>query len=674
MSRKTNRYRSAAERARLAQNRPASPARFGPLGRLGAASRRRVRRPHPRRELVIVGSLALAVIFGIASLGAGYLLFRSDRDWTAVATVNGHDVSREALRARMAVLGLLASERASLDAGAAMAGYLTSDQGTALENAAAADTSLEAARQSLIDDELLAQLAARDGVETPTPPDPWVEATAYAAKDVAHQIRFVRFGLPDATSNSSPGASDWPAAAAANTGAATTRVHDELAAGTAIETIVSHLHDAGWVVYGEDVAVSADGVAADTTLTLDPAIAAGAVSGKTGDIAGPSTDSSGRVSLARVLDPAVTLVVSGRLSNDAAKAKVDTGALTTWAAGVALRRAVTAHLREGWAGGVTQAHFRELVIGAAPDSTGVAGPWVEISGLAVSRLAGVSAASIAGAPANLDLGANGLAGTLKTMAATDRAALFGSLVAAANRAGNGSTNASAISGDLGFYTKDGLSPDVGKAAFDAAVRAGDVIGPITTSAGPELFLIAARYSGNLDDRAKAALGTVRADPSPDPVAYTKKYSPTDAALALDAGWRASAEFVTTEPVHGALFDTPIGTLSDPFVLDGKLALAIVTERKTGPPDAATLDRLSLDGYDVWFASELARATVTRSDHPLPELEPSASPTASPGASPTASAAALPSLPELDTPNLPVIPGQPVATPVRTDAMGLPALP
>ena len=100
----------------------------------------------------------------------------------------------------------------------------------------------------------------------------------------------------------------------------------------------------------------------------------------------------------------------------------------------------------------------------------------------------------------------------------------------------------------------------------------------------------------------------------------------------------------------------------------------MTERKTGPPDAATLDRLSLDGYDVWFASELAHATVTRSDHPLPELEPSASPTVSSDASPSASAAPLPSLPELDTPNLPVIPGQPVATPVRTDAMGLPALP
>jgi hypothetical protein len=204
---------------------------------------------------------------------------------------------------------------------------------------------------------------------------------------------------------------------------------------------------------------------------------------------------------------------------------------------------------------VTQAHFRELVVGSALDSTGSAGPWVELSGLAVDRLKGVTSTSIAGAPANLDLGAGSLAKSLKS----------------------------------------------------------------------------------------------------------------DVALATDAGWRAEPEFGTAEAVRAALFDTAIGTLSDPFVLDGKLALAIVSERKTAAPDARTLARLTLDGYDAWFGSEYARAKITRSDHPLPELEPSASP------SPTA-APALPSAPVLDTPNVPQIPGGPAATPVPTDAMGLPVLP
>jgi hypothetical protein len=176
--------------------------------------------------------------------------------------------------------------------------------------------------------------------------------------------------------------------------------------------------------------------------------------------------------------------------------------------------------------------------------------------------------------------------------------------------------------------------------------------------------VEARYTGALDERAKAALAEVRATAAPDPLTFTVRFSPGEAALARDAGWRADGEFATDEAVRGALFDTPIGTLSDPFVLDGKLALAIVDKRQTAVPDPRTLDRLALDGFNAWFASELAKANITRSADPLPGTN---SPTPSPSA-------ALPSMPVLATPNLPVIPGQPAASPIRTDEMGLPALP
>jgi hypothetical protein len=49
------------------------------------------------------------------------------------------------------------------------------------------------------------------------------------------------------------------------------------------------------------------------------------------------------------------------------------------------------------------------------------------------------------------------------------------------------------SGEIGFYAKDGLTPDLGSAAFKSAVRSGDVIGPTSTSVGPELYLVEARY-------------------------------------------------------------------------------------------------------------------------------------------------------------------------------------
>jgi hypothetical protein len=105
-------------------------------------------------------------------------------------------------------------------------------------------------------------------------------------------------------------------------------------------------------------------------------------------------------------------------------------------------------------------------------------------------------------------------------------------------------------------------------------------------------------------------------------------------------------------------------LSDPFVLDGKLALAVVTQLRTAPPDAAMLDRLTLDGYAAWLASARSKATITRSDNPLPELAPSASPTPSFG---------LPSVRPAQTAQ-PTGPLLPAGTPVPTDALGLPLLP
>ncbi len=690
MPKNTNRYRGAAEReARNRRVAASTSGRFGPAGRRLGAIRAHVHRPHLRREIVIVGSLLLAVIVGLGSLGLGLYMSKSDHDWASVATVNGSSVSRETLRGRMAVLGLLGQERSQFIGTAANAGNLPAEQAPALQSSAAVVTSLEAARESLIDDDLLRQLASRDGIATPANADPWTEATAYVSGDLAHRLRLIRFGLPTATTGAAPSpatpaaatpapatpapggstapSEPWPAAGTANSNPTTARVRAELVANTQIETVVARLHDAGWQVFGEDVAVSADGVSADSSLELDPTIAAATTRDKVGDIVGPATDSSGRVSLGKLFDPPDTSALSRRLPLDADKAKVDTYALQSWANGQALRRAVTASLLTKWgSAGVNEAHFRELVVGAAPTSGG-AGPWVELSALVVDRLKGVSQTSMASAPSGLDLTADGLAKALKSMTPTDRTALFRGLVASANRLPAPDTTNT--SGELGFYTKDGLVPDLGAAAFDPMTHTGDVIGPISTSAGPELFLVESRYAGTLDERSQVALRQVRNDTAPNLLAYTKQYSPADAALAADAGWRAEPEFGSSEAVRAALFETPISTLSDPFVLDGKLALALVTERRTAVPDARTLDRLTLDGYVAWFASEYAKAAITRSDSPLPELMPSASPSPS-----TSAAPALPSAPALDTPNLPIIPGQPAATPVRTDQFGLPALP
>ena len=717
MPRTSNRYRGPAELSK--RRRTAAPPPSGRLGHIRrslGAIRSRIGRLHARREIVIVGAFALALVIGLSSIGGAYLLYRSGHDWASVATVNGQSISREALRGRMAVLRLLAQERDSFIGEQLSANVIPSDAVATLQGEAAATTSLEAARQSLIDDELLRQLASRDGIATPASPDPWAEGTAYASSPVAHRVRYVRFGLPGSTAagsgnstpspslgasaspssgpaagssptatsiptaGSSPSASasvsptpstgpadssaPWPTAGQANVDATVARIRAEFAAATPVETIVAKLHDAGWQVLGEDVAVSVDGVPADSTLDLDPTIAADTTRGRAGDMVGPTTDAYGRISLGQVLASPDTTMTSRRLGVDVAKAKLDTAAFQSWADGQALRRAVTASLVASWSRSVSQAHFRELVVGAAPDSSATAGPWAELSVLMVDRLKGVNPSSITGAPSGLDLGADSLAGTLKSMTPTQRSALFGALVAAANRPPGPDTTER--SGEVGFDTKDLMVPDLGKAALASGTRAGDIVGPISTPVGPELYLVEARYAGALDDRSKTALTQIRSNPAADPVTYASLYSPADAVLAVDAGWRAEPEFSSDEAVRAALFDTPTAALSDPFVLDGKLALAIVSERRTAAPDARTLDRLTLDGYNAWYASEYAKAKITRTDNPLPEL---VSPTPSASTAPE-----LPSGPVLDTPNLPTVPGQPADTPVPTDAMGFPVLP
>jgi hypothetical protein len=629
MPKNSSRYRGPAERAERRAKTPAKPmGRFRRIRGLASAVGSRIHRPHPRREVVIVGSLALAVVIGVGSIGGAYLLYRSNHDWTSVASVNGHDISREQLRGRMAVLSLLAKERTQFIEGAVAAGYATSDEASTVQSADAAMTSIEAARQSLIGDELLRQLAARDGVATPASPDPWVEAAAYATSEVAHRVRYLRFGVADSNSstsgstNASGTATPWPAANLANLDAAAARVRSELLANTPAATIVADLHDAGWQVFGEDVAVSTDGSTADPTVDLDSTVAASAIRGQPGDLVGPTTDAYGQVAMGMLLPTMDTSHTLHQLSPDAAKANVDTAAVQSWADGQALRRAVTAHLIAAWSKGVAEAHFRELVVGTAPDSSGTAGPWVELSGLYTDQLSGITSSSIAGAPAGLDLGADSLARSLKSMAATDRPALFRALVAAAKAATAPKTTN--VSGEIGFFGEGEIAPEVGAAAFADSTHVDDVIGPVSTAAGPELYLVEARYSGTLDARSKVALSSVRDDPSPDLSAYAKLYSPTDVALASDSGWIAEPELSPDDSARSAIFDTAVGVLSDPFVLDGNLALAIVTERKTAVPDARTLDRLILAGYTVWFDAEYAKATITESDNPLPELAPSAS--------------------------------------------------
>ena len=514
MSKRTNVYRSRAKDPAEGQPRRGLLGRFR-SGRTRGRSRR-------RRDLLVLLLLASAVPIAVGSLGASWLIYRQNHDWTSVASVNSNSINRETLRARMAVIEFLAQQRVSFVTEQALASDFTPD--TAHRLISAAQTPLadpvDAARESLIDDELLRQMAAREGFSVPPQLDKWDEATRYATGDEAQRLRYVQFGLA-ATSSSSPapassgsptppgtpsastppgqaGAS-WPQATKEDLAAATERLKAELSGGTPVETIVAGLRAAGWEVRGEDVAMTSGGASDEPSVDLEPAIAAEALAARAGAILGPATNGADRTAVALVLPGPNTANTTATLRTDAAKAGVDEGALQSWADGQTLRRSVDAALLTRWSGGVSQARFRELVVGTAPDSSATAGPWVELSSLATDNLRGVNPASINGAPQGLDLTPAALAKSLASMSVADRERLFSGLAAAANIV---SSTAANRSGEIGFYTKDSVVPDLGKAAFATGVKAGDVLGPIATGSGPELFLLEARYPGALDDRAK----------------------------------------------------------------------------------------------------------------------------------------------------------------------------
>jgi hypothetical protein len=269
------------------------------------------------------------------------------------------------------------------------------------------------------------------------------------------------------------------------------------------------------------------------------------------------------------------------------------------------------------------------VVGPAlPDGPG--GPWIQLAHLVV---ADVPPAALPGSRGDAD----NLAEWLRSLDAPDRPAAFDRLVRAASGPGR--------SGDLGYFVHEQLSPPIADLAFTAGVRTGDVLGPVVTALGTELFLVEAWYDGPLDERSTAALIELRRD-GVDPLALAAATAYGDAARANGGPWRPAAEVASGSPAHAALFETRPLTWSDPFVLHDQLLSARVLERRTAVPDARSLARLAVVGFEAWLQGKRAATPIeyAEGEDPMPRA------TATPGGIPTP-------LPQ-GTPRLPVVPGTP----------------
>jgi hypothetical protein len=208
-----------------------------------------------------------------------------------------------------------------------------------------------------------------------------------------------------------------------------------------------------------------------------------------------------------------------------------------------------------------------------------------------------------------------------------RSTKFLELIADANR--NQSPDPLKASGELGYFTHDQLITELGDLAFSPQANIGDVLGPITTAAGQELFMIRGRFDGILDDRTSIVLTEART--APDLEALAARVSPIgEANRSTGDLWRVIDEFAGSPDATTAYRATPIGSISQPIVIGGEVVMVRPLERKRSVADPESLARLLNGGFESWLAAKLAAATVIRDPEPLPGIyvEPSPSAAAS----------------------------------------------
>ncbi len=561
------------------------------------------------------------VVSAIGLLLAAEVMYLCDRDWASVVHVTGHDIDRAAVRDRTAVLTFAAADRASWIETLKRAGRLDGIEAASLQ--AAVDQTLADPRTAAIDDlvdaALVADEARADGSTAP-PADPAEELLRSRLDLTDRRLAWIRLAWVPSDQTTGPPSEVELA-----------QVGAELRASLASESmdaVAERYRTAGWSVTTDTRWLPVEGPVAG----LDPEVVAAARSAPKGPM--EPIVGTGWVTVADVVDIAELPPASfgASLLEDARATGVSDTAIQAWAADRAEARTLATSLLDRWST-TTGANVRaaEVVLGPAVVE-GATGPWVELAHLAVHDLP-ADRLPAGGDPASA------LAANLATMSPVERRAQFLQLMAAAR-------GATGRSGELGYFVREQLNPALGAAAFAPDVTTGTVLGPIATDAGPELFLVEAQYAGPLDDRSIGALIELQVGQA-GPLDVARTTSPNDAALATGGPWRNAAEFPAGSAAATTLFTTPVGALSDPFVLEGRLEVAQILERREGVPNAAAMARLSVDGFDTWLAAQRASAEITYA--PGESIGPSTAPRET----------GLPTMLPQATPRLPVTPGVPV---------------
>jgi hypothetical protein len=611
-----HRSRRNGNRATHRNDRKSARSKTGPL---------RTRRPvalDPRRIFGLIpaaGAIAAIVLLAVTILtgpvaDAGH----------PVITVDGHVIDRTALRARLVLDRTLADVRATLRRSAQAAEMITSAEASTpdLVDQAVAEDPVRAAIDGLARDAVVNAQAADRGLLVIG--NQAEEVATDAGRDFGVRIMLVVFKLPSSVPSSSAG--DWPrpptnanpeTPASELERAAADRLLSALASGLSSTDAVGYLNAAGWSSWTEErwlpVVGPAEGVAPELVgQARDPRQAIGSA-------VGPIFDAvTGTASVALVVArDGPNRAIAQQAIDDA---HIDQAYLSGWATTRAQETALRTQLAADWTS-TPQERVRasELVVGSS-SLEGPAGPFVSFAHVVVDQL---PAAQLSGS--DLQGSASVLRDELRGLDLAGRLNRFDQLVEAANK--TPTTDPVKSSGELGYYTHDQLVPELGDAAFAGTTRVGDVLGPVATAAGQELFIVRARFAGVLDDRTNIVLTEART--SKDLQTLSARVSPVG-TTSRSAGvlWRALDEFAGSPAAGAAFRETAIEEVSEPFVFGGEVVVIRPLARETSRLDSGSVSRLVYDGFEGWLAAAVSVATVIRDPEPLPGIRVDPAPSAS----------------------------------------------
>ena len=573
----------------------------------------------PSRVSLVFGGV---VVLAGALLAVAYIVGPLADAWHPVVRVDGQTANRSDLRARMAIdAALVDARRTTLRAlqGAARITSADYDRMTAAIDADAADP-LRSAVDGLTDDLVIRAEAQARGL-APAADVPG-ELGRAASADAVLRVRAVL--IAQSTTDVGPPSNGWPAPApnsgsadtlAGARSAAATRARDALAAGTSEADVAAALTAAGWRARAVDEWIGPAGPVDGLPDGLVAALRATVIG--TVVVDDGTTDTDATAGAGRVVDSQTTSPASVSTTG------IDGGALAAWAAARADERALRAALLDAWRQRPTPlVRVAELVIGPS-DVPGVAGEYRSFAHLVVGQLPPGEHG-----PGTDDEAAARLATELRTLSLPDRANRFDALVTAADAVPH---DALRTSGETPFFTRDQMLPALGDLAFAPGSAAGDILGPVATTAGTELFFLRATFTGTLDDRSNAAL--VEARSTVDFLASARRLAPVGEWPRADGTlWRAQDEGGGDPGSLAAYATVPVGSLSSPFVLDREIVVAELLERKDAPAPATVVARLEVRGFEGWLAGRVRAAAVVRDPEPLPGISlETASPEASGGA-------------------------------------------